>query len=351
MGSEPLRVWCVGDDQVSISDRLARLSLNPIVRAHRDDRLDPVARLARYGSLLTDYALVGPAEAEVAVLPRFVEHLTSTEVRSAVTRAEQAGLRTLVFSGDDIEPLLPSASMVLLHPGPTRGAQPAASSLAVPYFFSDRARWPEPRPDGDRPSVAFCGQGAARPSAAVAQFTERVVDAARNRLRPQRVMPPIRGHVGLRSQALRRLTDHPEVDDHFVIRDRYRAGSATEEDRARTQQEFDANLRSATYTLCIRGTGNFSARFYEALSFGRIPIFVDTRCVLPFDDEIDWRTRTLWVDRGEVGAIAERLVASHPSVRADPVRSADALRTLWEDRLTQDGFFRHLVGRVRSLTA
>ena len=161
--------------------------------------------------------------------------------------------------------------------------------------------------------------------------------------------PPLRGHVGLRSRSLRRLAADPRVDDRFIIRDRYRAGAADEATRARTGEEFDANLRSATYALCVRGTGNFSARFYEALSLGRVPLFVDTRCVLPFEDEIDWWAHTVWLDRSEVDAIGDRLVDAHPHVLADPARRPDVLRRLWEERLTQEGFHSHLPGAVRAL--
>ncbi len=350
MAVEPLRVWTSGLDAIDLADRRARLDLAPIVRAHLDDRLDASARAGRYGSLLTHYRLVDePSEAEVAALPRVAEGLGADAVRSVIATAEAHGLRTLVFSTDDLEPLVPAASAILLHPGPTRGRQPRADVLAVPYFLTDRAGSAPPRPDAERPSVAFCGQGATRPVARSGQAVTRLGRCAANGVRPTVVAPPLRGPVALRATALRRLRVAPGVDDRFVIRDRYRAGAAGEDDRARTQQEFDDNMRSATYALCVRGTGNFSARFSEALSFGRVPLFVDTGCVLPFEDEVDWRARTVWLDQREVGSIAERLLTSHEDVLDDPDRGADAMRALWEDRLTVDGFFRHLVPTLRGM--
>ena len=134
-----------------------------------------------------------------------------------------------------------------------------------------------------------------------------------------------------------------------MVRDRYRAGSTTDTDRDRTQAEFDDNLRSATYALCVRGTGNFSARFCEALSFGRVPLFVDTDCLLPFDEEIDWRAHTVWIDQTEVADIGPRLMEVHAGVLADPARSPQAQRDLWSGWLTQDGYFRHLVATLRTL--
>lgn len=344
-----MRVWVDPMPDVDINNRVDRLSLSPIVRARLDDRFDEPTLARRYGSLRTSYQLTGHEEAEVALLPRALEHTDPSEFHALLRRAEARGLRTLAFGSHDMEPIMPSASVILLHPGPTRGAQPRADVLALPYLLTDRARPAEPRPDADRPSVAFCGQGATRRGAGAGQALVRAARVLLNQVRPRVVPPPIRGHVGLRSTALRGLARHPGVDDHFVIRDQYRAGASTEGDRARSQAEFDDNLRSATYALCVRGTGNFSARFYEALSFGRVPLFVNTDCVLPFEDEIEWQAHTVWVEAHDVGAIGDHLVTGHAEVLADPNRSAESQRQLWEARLTQNGYFTHLPTAVRRL--
>jgi len=350
MAVDPLRVWTVLPTGLAMDDHAQRVGVVPIVRAHLDRRRTEDERAARYGSLLTHYRLVDdPAEAEVAVLAETVERAGPEHLREVVATAEARGLRTLVAAAHDVEPRMPSSSIVLLHPGPTRGAQPHADVLAVPYLFVDRARGAPPRPDAERPSIAFCGQGATRPGAGVVQAVARIGRATVNRVRPAVVAPPVRSPVTLRARALRALRASPAVDDRFVIRDRYRAGAADEAERTRTQQEFDANLRSATYALCVRGTGNFSARFYEALSAGRVPLFVDTDCTLPFEDDIDWSARMVRVDRRDVGTVAERLVAAHPDVVGDPARSPDALRALWEDRLSEQGFYRHLVPALRRM--
>lgn len=343
-----MRVWAGALPKIDVTNRTARLALNPIVRARLDDRLTPEEYRRRYGTLITCYDLVDDArDAEVAVFPTVLEQAAPESFRAFLRTAESNGLRTLAFSGHDLEPVMPSESVILLHPGPTRGAQPKADVLALPYLFTDRAGPDEVRPDGQRPSVAFCGQGATRAWTRAGQMLVRAARQLSNRIRPRVIAPPLAGHVGLRATALELLHQHPGVDDHFVIRDQYRAGATSEEDRERTQADFDDNLRSSMYALCVRGTGNFSARFYESLSFGRVPIFVDTRCVLPFEDLIDWKSRTVWVDSGEVTSIGKRLVAAHPSVLTDPDRTRDSLRGLWEEYLTSDGYFTHLPEAIR----
>ncbi len=67
------------------------------------------------------------------------------------------------------------------------------------------------------------------------------------------------------------------------------------------RHEYVANTQASDYVLCTRGWGNFSFRLYETLCLGRIPVFVDTDCVLPAADEIDWRSLCVWVPGSELG--------------------------------------------------
>ena len=52
---------------------------------------------------------------------------------------------------------------------------------------------------------------------------------------------------------------------------------------------FNENLKNSEFTFCPRGNGNFSIRFYEALSSGRIPVLIKTDNELPFEKYIDWK--------------------------------------------------------------
>ena len=91
------------------------------------------------------------------------------------------------------------------------------------------------------------------------------------------------------------------------------------------------------------GGGNFSLRFYEALSCGRIPVFVDTDCVLPFHDTIDWRRYGVWCDQSELPDIADKVADFHARLDARAFATLQrSCRTLWEERLSALGFFSHL---------
>lgn len=63
---------------------------------------------------------------------------------------------------------------------------------------------------------------------------------------------------------------------------------APEMSKLAARREYYRHMMNSSFTLCMRGGGNFSYRFYEALSFGRIPILIDTDMELPFEAAAQW---------------------------------------------------------------
>ena len=76
------------------------------------------------------------------------------------------------------------------------------------------------------------------------------------------------------------------MDTNIVLRPSFYGGAAGGDPDAQLQARtgYVENLVASDYVLCARGAGNFSYRLYETLSCGRIPVFVDTDCVLPHED-------------------------------------------------------------------
>ena len=162
------------------------------------------------------------------------------------------------------------------------------------------------RPKRDVPSVGFCG----------------FVGTPLRRL-AYRLMRRQRKAAGLtlRARLLRGLR-RPGIDARFITRSGYWAGTMSrfKQDHAAqfpARAEFLRNVLDTDYTLCVRGAGNFSYRLYEVLSAGRIPLFVDTRCVLPFPDHIDWRQHCVWVGQDQISSIGQILINFHRGVSAE----------------------------------
>ena len=71
------------------------------------------------------------------------------------------------------------------------------------------------------------------------------------------------------------------------------------------------HLERNTYIVCPRGTENYSYRIYEALSRGKIPVIIDTDCVLP--KEIDWDYLSVRVPYGSLDKIRETVLHDYKS--------------------------------------
>jgi hypothetical protein len=118
------------------------------------------------------------------------------------------------------------------------------------------------------------------------------------------------------------------------------AGNVDARAMQKVRREYVENMVESDYILCARGAGNFSYRLYETLSCGRIPVFIDTDCVLPYEFAIDWRDYVVWVDERDVDNVAERVVEFHERLSEQEFRELQQeCRRLWETHIAPQGFF------------
>lgn len=151
----------------------------------------------------------------------------------------------------------------------------------------------------------------------------------------------------IRAEALDILEASPLVDlDSVRITRGYWQQSETKQEENRLK--FVTNLISNDYALCARGMGNFSYRFYESCSMLRVPVFMASDSMLPFDHLIDWRSAVIWVDESERHRVDELVAAHHESLSADALWDGQrAVFDLWQRYCTADGFWRHAGDMVK----
>lgn len=71
----------------------------------------------------------------------------------------------------------------------------------------------------------------------------------------------------------------------FILRPITYFSSHFKQNKALARKEYFTNIEETLFTFCYRGYGNYSYRLYEVLMMGRIPILVNTNCVIPFLEE------------------------------------------------------------------
>lgn len=141
-----------------------------------------------------------------------------------------------------------------------------------------------------------------------------------------------------RAQLLRNFEDSTLIKTNFIYRNQYRAGAQTDLEREETTLTYYGNIVSSDYVLCVRGAGNFSVRFYETLMMGKTPVFVNTDCLLPFDDQIDWKQHVVWVEWKDRKNVADILSEFHQNLsNEDFIQLQLNNRKLWKERLSVNG--------------
>jgi hypothetical protein len=312
----------------------------PFWGKHPEDPRDPnTGRFDDYTERgATTLRLTQLEDADIAVLPAdwslyHRDERARERAREFVARAAEAGKEPVVFfANDSTKPVpLPGATVLrtsLLRSarGPNEFAHPAWSEDFVKRYLGGDV---PVRRFGERPIVGFCG----------------LVASSRLRLPGSLAL---RRQERLRRGALDMLERAPAVKTNFIRRDRFLGGAlrgqALDLDLlVRTRREYVDNMVESDYVLCVRGAGNFSYRLYETLSCGRIPVFIDTDCVLPFDFAVDWRDYCVWVDENEIDSIAEIVSAFHDRLEeAEFAELQRRCRRFWEEYLSPLGFFANL---------
>lgn len=327
--------------------------LYPSWGKNAEDPADPTTgRFDRYaeqgGSL---FQLSPMSEAEVAVLAIDWGWIGADSARLYVARelADQASKfdkKIVIFYWNDSDAYVEIDNSVVFRTSLNRSTR-RANEFAMPAWSEDFVerycgstlpiRW-----KGPKPVVGFCGFSAPLEL----PILSRVKGAARSVAKAVGVVDRKPGYV-LRGEALRRLSASSLVVTNLLVRTKFHGGTLTADadgvSPIQSRREYVENMLGSDYILCIRGGGNFSYRLYETLSCGRIPVFVDTDSVLPFDDEIDWKRYSVWLTEEEIPTIADRVAEFHSRMGEDDfVELQRELRRLWEDKLSPMGYFTHL---------
>ena len=304
-----------------------------------------------------NWSLTSIGEADIAVLPfdgrEFFEQdgPRLLELRESaqrfVERAESAGLRTVVLvNSDKIDPLPLGDSTIVFRTSLDRQTRrrnefclSATHEDIVATHFSGRMRW---RPHNDKPTVSFCGL-ASREAPPLKRRLKLAVYWLLRQTFGYRI-PPNDGTF-LRHRAMSQLESSTTVETNFVVRDQYFGGADDNEStHARVRLEYVENMLDSDYVLCVRGYGNFSFRFYEAMSLGRSPVLIDTQCVLPYDFLHDYGELCVIVPESEVDRIGDYVHEYHSRFTPETyAEQQQRIRRFWEQWLSPKGFFEHLL--------
>lgn len=154
---------------------------------------------------------------------------------------------------------------------------------------------------------------------------------------------PLKGDY-IRTKAINYLSRSLLVETNFIVRDRFvTIGQKDEVLEEKFYLEFLKNMVESDYIICCRGASNTSFRFFETLCSGRIPVFIDTDCVLPYDFLVDWKKYCVWVDESELPWIDEKVADFHNQLSpSEFIELQHECRNIWIEWLSPEGFHKNL---------
>ncbi|KKR18935.1 MAG: hypothetical protein UT49_C0005G0001, partial [Parcubacteria group bacterium GW2011_GWF1_39_37] len=147
-----------------------------------------------------------------------------------------------------------------------------------------------------------------------------------------------------RIKLLRILAKSNKVKSNFIIRKSYSGSQKTIElSPEQARKEYVENIIQSDFTLCVKGDGNFSTRFFETISLGRIPLFIDTDCPLPLDGTIDYSKFIFRVDYKNIKELPELLTDFYRNLSEEQfVVMQKQARETFEKYLRIDSFLQYV---------
>lgn len=301
-----------------------------------------------------DFELVPHIEdADYVLVPYHYDRLKAANperLAMIIQEAQEAHKPLLIDGAGDIEHPIDLPNCVVLRVSQYRYSK-RENEITVPFPTEDlllqyRNGVFVPRKKPDVPSVGFTGWAGQSRKGALKTWIKELPVTVNALINPKRGAE----HKGIlfRARALASLAASSRVHTNITSRNSYSGHINTMEGSAADlRKQFVDALDGSDYALCVRGDANASVRFYEALSLGRIPLFLDTACVLPCEDKIDYRSFCVFVDWKDAKHIANVLADFHRKISPEKFEYMQrASRNAYEKFLRIDAFSHYLADKL-----
>lgn len=148
-----------------------------------------------------------------------------------------------------------------------------------------------------------------------------------------------------RKTCLELIKKNKYISSDFIIRKGFWAKGI---DESIAIQEFNENLKNNLFNFTSRGNGNFSYRFYQILSMGRIPILFDTDTELPFSNEIDYKNHCVIVKFENINRISEKILDFYNNRTKEELYELQINnRKLYVEYLSPNGFLKNIKNNLK----
>jgi hypothetical protein len=310
------------------------------------------------------FTLVGNHEdSDVFVLPLLWNYYIDNNLIEGVGKLYQksviAGKPFIIFSEGDFTANIPFPNVYIFQKScyRSRDGLKGQKLFSIPPIISDYLSLYcqneiQFREFSNNPTVGFCGQSTGNYFDYIRRKSYLQYKRIKFKLGFEKWEPPPVEPSSYRNRILREISKNNEIKTNYLMRSRYRAGyrPKTKKDPFHpTRVEFIQNILGSDYTVCMRGGGNYSVRFYETLSLGRIPIFIDSDSPLPFEEFTNYKDYFICIKEDEMNNISEKILSFHRSFSSNEFKDYQKkCYDLWVSRFSQIGYLQNLHKLIRN---
>ena len=239
-------------------------------------------------------------ESDAVLLPHYLTDLATRVPYLEVVEhiAHKAGKKLIIFTTQDSPLPITRVNSIIIRPS-AYASSLRANEIVAPALVEDLGaiHGVVPFTKGEAPTIGFVGR------ADFDSFKTRIKYFLRNYVL---YTGSHRDGMYFRRAAIRAIQSDTRLSSHIISRRSFGAHRTTLElspEGSRT--EYVESIKNSLFVLAPRGDGNYSLRFYEALSLGRIPILIDTDVMLPFEPELLYDDCIMRIPYSQVGRINE----------------------------------------------
>ena len=272
-------------------------------------------------------------------------------LKESLLLARNSGKKLLVFDLSDYTDIPIKLSDAWVFRIAEYASRPRSNVIVMPTFVEDLAQYSEItwREKSERPVVGFCGWAGFRTLLDYIKFwLKNVLFNCRLLLSRDPAFAARRSGMYFRIKTLAVLAKHAIIKTNFLIRRSYSSHINTIERPAEElRREYIQNITHSDLALAIRGDANISCRFFEILSLGRVPLFLNTNCVLPLADEIDYTKFVVFADHRDIQKLPEIAIKFwQETSTAEFIAMQKMAREMFEKYLQPSSFLAYVLPKL-----
>lgn len=243
--------------------------------------------------------------------------------------------KIIIFALGDLNEHVPIGNSIIFRTSQYR-CELKPNEVIVPAFSTDilQGRQISFRNKGDKAIVGFCGWAQFQTFNQKAKFLIKsfITKGAKKQ------------GIYFRIKAMSVLAKSSLVRTNFLIRSSHYGNKKTiTGDPIVARKEYINNILESDFVLAPKGDGNYSVRFYEALSLGRIPLLIDTDTPLPLENILRYDEFSLIVNYKDIKNLPEIISDYYSKMTNEKfILMQKKAREAYKGLLCAEAFFRRV---------